>query len=1015
MKKVLSLVVTILLVSSVYAQHTEIYSSLDAPYSEGVSLYQQGRYAASYQRLSAYLQQDGDLKFASDASFYMVADLFELRRADALQQIQHYIAMQPYTTYSSEAYYMQGVLQVEKRKYKQALKSFEQVEDKRLFRPHRMAYLFHKGYAHLQMAEYQKASLCFDKVRKEEGTYTLASRYYYAFCQYTMQHYGRALPEFLAIEHTAQYKDIVPYYIIQIYYAQGQYEEVYNRAEYLLANSPDNENNGEIYRILGEIYYRDGKYGEAIGKLKQYEKLYGSQKKALLREDLYILGMSYYQTGDWNNAALYLQKVKKENDRLTENTNYHLGNTYLQLNKEEAAKMAYSAVVHSGLNDTLREESMYNYALISYRSSSALGESVTAFSNFLKEYPQSGHRTQIYELMCDAFMASKNYKAALGVLDSIADPSEKVAETKEYLQYQIGTDLFIQGKMQESLQYFTRLIDGSKKSSIYKTESYYWRGECYYRLKEYDKALSEYQTFSKQPNVADSKNKPLLDYATGYTYFAQKNYASAQKSFLSYTNTADKGLVTYSDAMNRLGDCYFISRDFVKAESYYAKVIATGGSGADYAMFQRGYALGLLKRYTDKIRLLEQLVKQWPKSDYADDALYEMARSELQQENNEAALRDYERLLASYPHSSLARKASLEKAMIYYNIGKNTEAITAYKQVIKNYPGSEEAYSALDGLQTVYVETNNVSEFLAYTKTLGKISMVTDNKEDSLTYAAAERQYMLGNYQEAVGGLGKYLSQYCEGGRYCMIAQYNLADSHYRLGHKDEAKEAYKALAGVKGNPYMEDACMRVAEIDYDQANYAEALTYFTKLQEVASSIERENVARLGILRCSYNLQDNEKTIAIATRILDDVSSSPDLQKEAYYNRGKAYYALGQYGRAVEDLTPIAADVRTVQGAESKYLLAEAAYMENDLDKAEEEIMAFANMNTQHQYWLARCFVLLSDIYVKRGEDFQAKQYLLSLQSNYRVQDDIQDTIKQRLAQIEERENEKVGSEEEDM
>ncbi len=1015
MKKVLSLVVTILLVSSVFAQHTEIYSSLDAPYSEGVSLYQQGRYAASYQQLSAYLQQDGDLKFASDASFYMVADLFELRRADALQQIQQYIALQPYTTYSSEVYYMQGVLQVEKRKYKQALKSFEQVEDKRLFRPHRMAFFFHKGYAHLQMADYQKASLCFDKVRKEEGTYTLASRYYYAYCQYTMQHYGRALPEFLAIEHTAQYKDIVPYYIIQIYYAQGQYEEVYNRAEYLLSNRSDNENNGEIYRILGEIYYRDGKYGEAISKLKQYEKLYGAQKKALLREDLYILGMSYYQLGDWSNAALYLQKVKKGNDILTENTNYHLGNTYLQLNKEETAKMAYSAVVHSGLNDTLREESMYNYALISYRSSSALGESVTAFSNFLKEYPQSGHRTQIYELMCDAFMASKNYKAALGVLDSIADPSEKVSETKEYLQYQIGTDLFIQGKMQESLQYFTSLIEGSRKSSMYKTESYYWRGECYYRLKEYDKALSEYQAFSQQPNIAESKNKNMLDYATGYTYFAQGKYALAQKSFLSYVNTADKGLVTYSDAMNRLGDCYFISRDFVRAESYYAKVIASGGSGVDYAMFQRGYALGLLKRYTDKIRLLEQLVKQWPKSDYADDALYEMARSELQQENNEAALRDYDRLLASYPHSSLARKASLEKAMIYYNIGKNTEAITAYKQLIKNYPGSEEAYSALDGLQSIYVETNNVSEFLAYTKTLGKISMVTDNKEDSLTYAAAERQYMLGNYQEAVGGLGKYLSQYCEGGRYCMIAQYNLADSHYRLGHKDEAKEAYKALAVVKGNPYMEDACMRVAEIDYDQANYAEALTYFTKLQEVASSIERENVARLGILRCSYNLQDNENTIAIGTRILDDVSSSPELRKEAYYNRGKAYYAQGQYRRAVEDLTPIATDVRTIQGAESKYLLAEAAYMENNLDKAEEEIMAFANMNTQHQYWLARCFVLLSDIYVKRGEDFQAKQYLLSLQSNYRVQDDIQDTIKQRLAQIEERENEKVGNDEEDM
>lgn len=1004
-----------LLVISVDAQHTEIYSSNDAAYSEGVSLYQQGQFSASYQQLSNYLKQTGDLKFQSDASFYLVANAFELRRADALQQLQHYAATQPYTTYASETYYMHGVLQVERRKYKQALKLFEQVDSRMLFRPHQMSFLFHKGYAHLQMNEYQKASVCFDKVRKEESVYTLPARYYYGFCQYTMQNYGRALPEFLAIEHTTQYRQIVPYYIIQIYYAQRQYDEVYERAKYLLESNPDNENNGEVYRILGEIYYQEGNYGEAITYLKKYEKLYSTQKKELLREDIYLLGMSNYQLGNWKAAAAYLQKVKKEKDELSENTCYHLGNAYVQLGQPENAKMAYSAVIHSALNDTLREESMYNYALISFRSSSALGESVTAFSTFLKEYPASKHKTRIYELMCDAFMASKNYKSALSVLDSIANPTPEMQETKQYLQYQIGTDLFVQGKVKEAKPYFESIIEESKDGSVYKTESFYWRGECYYQLKEYQKAIEDYQLFRKQPQAGKSKNMPLLDYETGYAYFAQNKYTEARKAFESYVGKADKGLVTYTDALNRLGDCSFIARDFVKAESYYAKVISLGGSGRDYAMFQRGYALGLLKRYTDKIHLLEQLVKQWPKSDYADDALYEIARSELQQENNEAALRNYDKLLASYPNSPLARKASIEKAMTYYNMGENNEAVAAYKQVIKNYPGSEEAYSALDGLQAIYIETNNVSEFLAYTKTLGKISMVTDSKEDSLMYVAAERQYILGNYQEAVGGLGKYISQYCSGGRYCIMAQHYLADSYYRSGNKEEAKNTYKELAEIQGNPYMEEACMRVAEIDYDQANYKEAQAYFKRLQDVASSIEKENIAQLGILRCSYNLQDNETTIAIATRILDDVSSSAELQREARYNRGKAYYSLQQYQYAIEDLTPIAAEVRTAQGAEAKYMLAEAAFMQDDLDKAEAEIMEFANMNTQHQYWLAKGFILLSDIYVKRGEDFQAKQYLLSLQSNYQVQDDIQDTIKQRLTQIEERENEKIEDNEEDL
>ena len=59
------------------------------------------------------------------------------------------------------------------------------------------------------------------------------------------------------------------------------------------------------------------------------------------------------------------------------------------------------------------------------------------------------------------------------------------------------------------------------------------------------------------------------------------------------------------------------------------------------------------------------------------------------------------------------------------------------------------------------------------------------------------------------------------------------------------------------------------------------------------------------------------------------------------------------------------------------------------IDKAEEEVMAFLQMETQQQYWLAKALILLSDINLSRGEDFQARQYLITLQNNYRGQDDI--------------------------
>ena len=93
-------------------------------------------------------------------------------------------------------------------------------------------------------------------------------------------------------------------------------------------------------------------------------------------------------------------------------------------------------------------------------------------------------------------------------------------------------------------------------------------------------------------------------------------------------------------------------------------------------------------------------------------------------------------------------------------------------------------------------------------------------------------------------------------------------------------------------------------------------------------------------------------------------------------------------------------DLLQETGAEAKYLYAEYFYLQGDYKKSEEEIFDFISKNTPYQYWLAKGFVLLSDIYVAQEDDFQAKQYLISLRDNYTAQDSIQDLIKERLDKI---------------
>lgn len=933
-------------------------------------------------------------------AFAVAKQRYEQRDKGAEKALQNYLKRYPYTTYADEANMMVGVLQVESKHYKQALKSFDMVTLTRLGRDQQPEYQFYRGYAYLMMGEYQKSLTFFNALKQKDTPYTLSSRYYYAFAQYKLGNYDKALPEFLAIEHTVQYSDIVPYYVIQIYYSQGNLEEVEQRAAYIIEANPGNPNNGEVERILGELQYQRGAYARSIPHLEAYEKSFTEQKKELVRNDLYLLGMAYYHTEQYKKAITYLKKVKPMNDSISESTALHLGHAYTKTGNIEQGKLNYASAVRYGLSPKVTEEAMYNYALCTYQSSTALGESVTAFTDFLRTYPQSEHTTTIRSLLSDAFLRSKNYQAAYEALQLIDVTDAKMEQTKQYLRYQLGADAFRQGNVTKAQQFLGEILQQPKAYDTYNAEACYLLAECAYRTRNY-KLAEQYVTQAEQEKGwKKSPNRIQALYLKGYAYFQQRMYTQAATTLQDFVKQAEPSQPTYADALNRIGDCQFNARKFDEAIRTYQKVIDLNATGADYATFQAGYAYGLKHQYVNKAEKMLNLVTTYPQSDYADDALYEMARAYIENNQEESAIMAYERLLSNYPNSNMARKASLEQGMIHRNLKQYDEAIRAFKRTIKDYPSTEEAYAALDGLEQVYVATNNISEYLAYTKKLGKSQMRVKTAEDSLTYVTAELQYMLGNYKEAAAGLATYITRYCNGGRYCTNAHYYAADSYYRLGQMQNALSEYEALTTLTGNAYMEEACLRAAGITFDNKDYESASRHFRHLYEVASTEGNRRIAQLGILRCASNLKDQATVQRIATEMLSTDGLPDDMRQEALYCRAKAYLSAGNNGLAVVDLTPLAKETITAIGAESKYLLAQAYFNMNALDNSESEIMAFAQMNTLHQYWLAKAMILLADISLKREDTYQAQQYLLALQANYHAQDDIQSIIADKLAAV---------------
>ena len=215
-----------------------------------------------------------------------------------------------------------------------------------------------------------------------------------------------------------------------------------------------------------------------------------------------------------------------------------------------------------------------------------------------------------------------------------------------------------------------------------------------------------------------------------------------------------------------------------------------------------------------------------------------------------------------------------------------------------------------------------------------------------------------------------------------------------------EAKRLYTAVLESRDTRFMEDAWARKAEIEYLEKDYKAALESFRQLKLIAEDLRNQDAALLWIMRSAQLAGYSRDALDAADDMLKKARLAPEIATEARYIRAKAHLNLMQPDKALTDLQELANDTLTAAGAEARFLLAQLYYEANDNAKAEKELMNFIENGTPHAYWLARGFILLADIHIRRGDDFQARQYLTSLRNNYKGNDNIAGMIENRLGKL---------------
>ena len=315
-------------------------------------------------------------------------------------------------------------------------------------------------------------------------------------------------------------------------------------------------------------------------------------------------------------------------------------------------------------------------------------------------------------------------------------------------------------------------------------------------------------------------------------------------------------------------------------------------------------------------------------------------------------------------------------------------------------PICPETQAALTGIKNNYIELNDVDAYFAYTGKLGNGVQVSVSEQDSLTYRAAEKLYMARD-PKARQQLERYLNQFPRGS-FALNSHFYLGEILYNAEEASKALQEYEYVIAQPGNGFTETALLKAGGLQYNAANYKQALSHFERLASLSGSGNNAQSAQTGIMRSQFRLANYSACIEAANRVLLTEKVSDILKRETNYMLALSYYKTGDKEKALPILTRLSADVNSAEGAEAKFLVADILYGKQQLKEAEKEILDFIDKNSPHQFWLAKSFILLSDIYLKNGDEFQAKHTLKSIEENYpEPNDGIMETARQKLQQIE--------------
>jgi hypothetical protein len=160
---------------------------------------------------------------------------------------------------------------------------------------------------------------------------------------------------------------------------------------------------------------------------------------------------------------------------------------------------------------------------------------------------------------------------------------------------------------------------------------------------------------------------------------------------------------------------------------------------------------------------------------------------------------------------------------------------------------------------------------------------------------------------------------------------------------------------------------------------------YYEALKPIASnnSLKREISVRL---MYGYENINISKAVEYAKEVLMMDKIDNWIFSKANILISRLDFSHGNYVRVRKVCNQLIEVDNNSDGAEAMYMLIYLTYLDDSLDLAEKMIFEMTD-DFSNDYFIAKAFILLADIYLSKGNSFQSKATLESIIDNYNGQD----------------------------